>query len=573
MKKSLLFSMVIAAGINNVFAADPKVYQNASFQCISADGHIAVSEVRGYVVIYDLITGKQTTFGPDGDAGIYTEYSLGNGNCITADGSIILGSENLDKAIYIQDGKIYELDVPNPNLTNSYNGITPDGSRICGNVGCATMADAYASDVTMNAPAYWDRNNDGKGYSSYHLLPAPELDFFGRAPQYIKAIVISSDGKTIAGQITDARGMYAYPILYQQDDKGDWSYSLPTEKYFNPDKLPAVELPGEAPDYPNPADYMSGERKEAYQTAYDNWEWPNPEDYMTEEEKVEYAKVLEKYQTDFEAWSEKNAAYDDYYYAVIDASPNFLTNNVFLSTDGKKIVSSLCRTIDNPDPMSWLPWIDIYTPCSIDVVSFTLTTLDSDISCMVTGVADNNIILAANEVQSVPMIGYVIQDGNIQTVDKYISSRNSAYGEWITKNLTHECITGFDEDYNEIIEEVTYTGIPIATPDMNYISIWNDRGWDYDNYDIVAESVVFDMTASAGMSVANIGSEELTVDEKGNINVPEGFASVQIYNINGTCVKSVEAYAGTINLNIANGVYIIKGIRNDGYTSIIKYSK
>ena len=129
---------------------------------------------------------------------------------------------------------------------------------------------------------------------------------------------------------------------------------------------------------------------------------------------------------------------------------------------------------------------------------------------MVTGVADNNIILAANEVQSVPMIGYVIQDGNIQTVDKYISSRNSAYGEWITKNLTHECITGFDEDYNEIIEEVTYTGIPIATPDMNYISIWNDRGWDYDNYDIVAESVVFDMTASAGMSVANIGSEELT---------------------------------------------------------------
>ena len=108
---------------------------------------------------------------------------------------------------------------------------------------------------------------------------------------------------------------------------------------------------------------------------------------------------------------------------------------------------------------------------------------------------------------------------------------------------------------------------------MNYISIWNDRGWDYDNYDIVAESVVFDMTASAGMSVANIGSEELTVDEKGNINVPEGFASVQIYNINGTCVKSVEAYAGTINLNIANGVYIIKGIRNDGYTSIIKYSK
>lgn len=573
MKKSLLFCLAVAACVSPALAETktPTIYPDASFQHISANGQIAVSELYGTITIYNLSTGEQTVFGPDYEAGIYTDYSLGSGNCVTADGSIILGSEGFDKGMYLQDGEWHEVDVPNPDKTNSLNGITPDGSRICGNVGTATMDDAYYEDVTMNAPAYWNRNADGKGYGTYNLLPAPKLDFFGRAPQYVKAIAISSDGKTIVGQITDARGMYQYPIVYLQDSDDNWSYILPTEKLFNPDKISMTEYPGESPNKPDPTEFMSGQRKIDYQTAYDNYDWPNPEDYMTDEEKSKYSEAMEEYDTAYEKWSQEWDAWNENYYLIVESSPNFITNNVFLSTDGKKVVTTITKEelSDTPGPWGMPIYININTPCSIDIASGELTAVDSEISCAVSGVADNDIILANNEVGSTPMIGYIIKNGEIQTIDEYINSVNHEYGEWIKKNMTHEMSIWDFENEEEIYVEYTFTGVPVVTPDLSVIAIWNDCSWDEFSF---AESVVFDMSQTSGIASISADNKNLSF-ANGELIIPAGFASVDVFNASGACVKNVSGAEGSVKLNLANGVYIAKGTRVDGSVSVIKLSK
>lgn len=580
MKKSLLSCLAIAACAGYALAADPTLYVGAKFQHLSANGNVAVSEVMGTLTIYDLKAGTSVSFGAtedDDDFTYSTDYTLGNGNCVTADGSIILVSINYDKAAYLQNGEFYDLDVPNPDLTNSFNGITPDGARICGNVGSASMNEGFDSDVTMCLPAYWDRNADGKGYGKCNLLPAPKTDLFGRAPQYVKAIAISKDGKTIAGQITDARGMYEYPIVYKQDNDGKWSYILPSEKLFNPDKLPMPGNEPVSPVSPNPTDYMSGDRKTAYQEAYDRYEWPNAEDYMTDAEKAEYQKAVDKYNAENEIWWNEWDEWNSKYFDITESSPNFFDNNIFLSTDGKKVVSTVSSLVENPNPTGWgSPFMEVYSPCTVDIESGDFWTVDPEISCYVSGVADNGIIFATNEPGSIPMSGYIIKDGDIQTIQAYLTSVNPDYGKWITKNMSHEIInyvwSDETEQYEEVPEEVTYTGVPVATPDMSLLSIWNDRGWD-DSYEYFGESVIFELSATGGISSISADNKNLSVDENGNINVPAGFASVKVYNISGACVKDVNAPAATIELSLEKGVYVVKGIRNDGSVSIIKISK
>ena len=133
--------------------------------------------------------------------------------------------------------------------------------------------------------------------------------------------------------------------------------------------------------------------------------------------------------------------------------------------------------------------------------------------------------------------------------------------------MSHEVVTGHDEEWNDIIEEVIYTGMTIATPDMSVIVFWNDCPWS----DYVAESVVFDMTATSGITATVIGgNKDLRINADGQLSVPAGFASVEIFNISGAVVKSFDQPAGNIDLGLDGGVYVAKGIRNDGSVSVIK---
>ncbi len=576
MKKTLLFCLAVTASAATLMAdtKTPTLYPDASFQRISNDGRYIVSDVMGTVKIFDLVSGSVEEFYEDYENG--NSYSIGLGNCFTADGSILLGNSLAAEtdASYLKDGKWHSLAVPDENMSNYANGITPDGSRICGSVGAHEISLEDAT--TMLLPAYWDRNADGS-YGEYHMLPHPTKDLFGEVPQYITAIAISIDGKTIVGQMTFSSGMMVIPVVYTQNNEGEWSYSLPTKDLFNPDELEPVENPGDGPEWPNYESYMTEDEMNAYNNAlaewYQTWEgdYPSFEDFMSEEEKEAYQTAMDNFNTLNQAWEEKFYAFLDYQQAVIEASPNFLFNNVLLSVDNKQIVGTLESEDPNADPFGWGRPARLYTPCTVDLATSELNKFDIGTSALASGVAENGVIFAHNGQNSVPMIGYIIQDGNSQTIDSYISSKNASYGEWIKKNMTHEVIVDYDwENDEDIVEEFTFTGMPIATPDLGVIAVWNNCPWDGTLY---AEGAIFDMTVTSGIAVIGGEQKDLTIDENGALNIPAGFVSVNVYNLAGACVKTIDVTAGSVDLNLGNGVYIVKGARNDGSSSVIKMTK
>ncbi|MDE6369225.1 MAG: hypothetical protein K2K94_08300, partial [Muribaculaceae bacterium] len=289
MKKSLLFCLAVASCVSPAMAdtKTPTIYPDIAFQRISSDGHYAVSEVYGTLTIIDLTDGSiAEQFMPDESWIEY--YSIGNGNCFNADGTILVGSiTQLGDASYFADGEWHSLSVPNEEKVNISNGITPDGSRICGSVG---LHDMTLEDVIMQVPVYWDRKDNGDGYGEYHILPYPTKDYFGESPQYVTAVSITSDGKTIVGQMVFGNGAITIPVIYNENEKGEWSYSLPTINLVNPFGIDPVENPGDGPEPPQYEDFMTEDEISAYQEALNDFynspggvSWPNYEDYMSEE--------------------------------------------------------------------------------------------------------------------------------------------------------------------------------------------------------------------------------------------------------------------------------------------------
>lgn len=579
MKKSLLFGLAISACFGTAIADNtnlpqPKLYPDASFQCISADGRYVVSEIYGSVWIYDLTTGEVVEFNQS-EQGDDPSYTLGLGNCITADGSILLAStkSNLDAAYY-QGGEWHSLEVLNPQHSNMANGITPDGARICGSVGLNAMS---FDDVIMLVPAFWDRNPDGNGYGPCEVLPYPTKDFFGETPQYVTAIAISSDGKTIVGQMIFSSGMMTVPIVYQENEDGLWDYSFPTQSLFNPNKLEPVENPGEGPMMPSYESFMTAEEIEAYKVAEaEYWQtpetpYPSYEDFMTDEEKDAYAEAMDKYNAEYEVWAEQSDAYWDYANSVLENSPNFVFNNVFISTDSKTIVSTIEQQSIDDDPLAWSPFKTVYRPCSVDIATGELQTYTPGESCLASGVAANGVILAYDVRGTIPMLGYIIKDGESQNVNDYIASVVPEYASWIDENMTHEVAIDYvydeeTDEWEEIYEEVTYGGMPIATPDLSIIAMWNDCPWDYSSS---AESVLFDLKKTSGVAAVSI-SNNISAGADGTVIVPVGFVSLEVYTLSGACVKTVNEPNGVISLNLPDGVYVAKATRADGTTSVIK---
>lgn len=566
--------MAAAACISTTMAQTqtPYLIDDAAFQRISPNGRYAVSEVYGTVIIFDTADGSVVEeFIADDFGTIY--YSIGNGNCFNADGSILVGSTTqLGTASYFTGGEWIDLNVADEEMVNISNAITPDGSRICGSIGLSHMT---FDDVIMQIPVYWDRNENGDGYGEYHILPYPTKDYFGESPQYVTALAIASDGKTIAGQMVFGNGAITIPVLYKQDEKGEWEYSLPTLDLINPLGLESVENPGDGPEGPYYEDYMTEEEREAYNQAIDDFyassggmSWPDFEDYMSEESLKAYTEAMDAYDEAYAAWREKYEAYADYIDGVLETSASFVFNNVMFSTDDKYIVSSLEMSDPNADPWSWMP-STIYRPASVNVETGKMETVDTELSLLASGVADDGVILAYNTQRAVPMLGYIIKDGNVQEIGEYIASVVPSYGEWINRNMTHEVAVDFDEDWNEIYEDLTFTGMPVATPDLSVITIWTNTPWDYS---LSAVGVIFDMSvATSGVTVIGAENADLTV-ENGTLVIPAGFASVDIYNVNGACVKSVSG-EGSVKLNLDNGVYVAKGTRADGSVSVIKLTK
>lgn len=579
MNKTLLF-LAAAAAATPAFGAikAPVIYDNATVQFISANGQYAVSEIYGTLVVYNLKDNSEKAY--EADDTHY--YGVGHGRCMTADGNIIIGNttEACDAA-YCEAGEWKQLNVPDPEMTNLANAVTPDGKRICGTIGNHQMT--ISEDVLMEAPVYWDRQEDGT-YGECHLLPYPEKDLFGETPQYVTAINLSDDGKVIVGQVTDCSGAMLYPIVYTQADNGEWSYSLPTKDLFNPDNLPAAKKPGDGPMRPSEEQFMTEVEIAAYQEAlqayydsgYNQELYPNYADYMTDEEKAAFNEAYAAWQTEQAARQEQSDAWYAYFDQVLATSPSFVFNNIMVSPDGKTIASTLIETKENDDPLSWPQFYEVYIPATIDIATGALTKHESEKSIIVSCIAADGTIMAATELGSVPSEGFIIKDGTITTLTDYLNAISPEYGVWLKENMTHEVMTDYVydedlEDYVEVYEEVTFTGIPVATPDMKVLAFWNDCPWDMMGF---AQSVVIDLTEEAGISAAEADSDtNIALDADGNLAVGADVVSVAVYDLAGAMVASAENPAGTVALGLNSGVYVVKAVRADGSTAVAKVAK
>lgn len=323
--KKLLLLCASALTAGSMLAAQPQVIENFYALCLSPNGEWLVGQDGSYsIYIKNLTTDKSWSYQED-ESHI---YNVGSG-CVVSNTGVVVGSTNDTNAAVWENGEWKEIPVVKEGTITSLHGITPDASVICGSLG----NDVFSTDSKspMTVPALWYRQSDGS-YGQPVVLPHPDVDFTGRIAQYVTAIDITPDGKTVIGQIVDYSGWMPQPILYTCDDSGKWTYTLVLPQLLNPNNLEFPEYPGEfemdvqytdfmtpeeiaayeaaeqkywedsaSLEYVEPEQFMTQEELEAYWAAqeeyYETWEGdaPQPQDYMTEEEWAAYQKAYEEY--------------------------------------------------------------------------------------------------------------------------------------------------------------------------------------------------------------------------------------------------------------------------------------
>lgn len=572
MKKALLLlSLGCISGVMTAEMVAPKVFDLVSFQKISPDGRYVASEMYGSVQIFDLVA--NTSYDYFDETGM-TPYGVGIGNSFGA-GNILVGYAGGDeKAAYWQNGKWTLLPLgESDSHSNMANGISGDGSRICGTVCVIEMT---LDDATMSVPALWQRNDDGE-YETYTILPHPTVDFTGRAPQYVTALAISADGKTIAGTMTDCAGRLVTPVIYTQNDKGEWSYTLPMEKYINPNKIELPEDPGDYPQMPAAADYMSQEEIDAYNAAYDAWaaggyegDMPEYADYMSDENKALYNAAYSAWQAEAKVFEEKQEKYFEALNEIYESSVGIIYNNILLNPEGTQIAVTVVTEV--PDPNGWFPgatkeinhvWIlplDGSEPVKYEDAECTAHTWNSDGS-----ISGWGSIWAENPA------AYILKDGNATSFRSYLTNIDSELTEWVNTNMKHVVET-YDWDTEEVIQtEDYYVGLPLFSEDMKTLVSWTPTPWDYD---IMYQGYVFDLSQFNGMHSAVVNDElKVYVDHAGTVIVDGTAVSVQVYNLQGVCVATANNISGATGITLETGAYIIKAVSENGTTSVAKVVK
>lgn len=577
MKKILLFAIVASMATSSVNAQEPKVYTNEAFSGMSPNGNYAVSVMYDYVAIYNLITGEKDEY-PEG-------YRAGNGNAISNTG-VVVGSSSFEKACYWKGGQWYEIESTAEYNMSYANGITPEGTRIVGSV----SPESYAGDYEglMLTPCYWDVKADGT-LSEFHRLPYPDKDLTGRTPQYITAIRISNDGKTIAGQMLDYTGYVCQPVIYQQDENGDWSYTLIHDELFHPENIVLPEYPGDDGPTTDPYAFMTPEEQAAYDQALEDWnatgEWdystyPNQTDYMGEESMAAYEAALAVY----EEWDEKFNAYMEAYNELCEAVPTFSFNNVLMSSDGKTYA-----TTHTYDAMDWTTWetISEYTPYVFSLENDTYKTYpNDDVNLILTSITDNGTLLAQKQasMEEPFATAYILPAGaeKFETLYDYFTTANASLAEWIKENMTHE-YEAYDMDtWEPYMAEAVATGVPFTNPDMSIITtyvenFWYDWGsfdWENDNPDDVPGyySYVFHPDFTTGLASISNGKDAASVSgQKGGMLLFKGeVANATVYNLNGAKVYTVEAPEAMVATGLGTGVYVVKVVATNGTVTFAK---
>lgn len=543
-------------------AMSPNEWGNKQILSISPNGSFSASEHLGSISLINNETGESVELVSNEDA----NYSLGKGNSVSNNGILVGSLGNIPG--YLKDGKWYNLPTGFPQNLNIANGITPDGSRICGTVGTAALT-ADATSVPIQSPAVWDMRKDGT-YSEPIMLPYPPFDYTGRVPQYVTAISISDDGKTIVGLVTDYSGFMTTLIYYTLNRDNKWVMHNEFKSLANPNGIEIPEYPGKCPEAPQTTDFMTEDERRAYQNALDAWyaagtfdyaTYPDVYDYMTEEEKTAYEAAAAAWQTDVYApWQEAFDAFDE---AVKECNgTSLICDNVLLSHDGETAISTAAIVRESPD--IWLG-----ATYENRVVSFNLRSntykkfIDPDMNA--SAIANNGTVLAFSKGDT-PEQAWVYlpgETGDPISIMEYVSERDEESYKWMQESMVHDLVmTDPDTWETTTIEDYDFTGIPICCANMTVISCMTRNMWDYttDTY-----SFLFPVNRPDSVEgVTNDSDIKILIFKGGRILIEGNAQSISVYDLNGRMVYSDGVTSGTICTGLDNGTYIIKATTPDG---------
>lgn len=559
MRKHLLLMAGACMGIS-ASAAEPSIIPDFIIEAVSPNGEwTAGSDPMNYdFMIYNITDGKSYVLEGDGDTGI----TAGTGNFLSNVGVVAVDLTDIGPAAVWDNGEIVELPVSANHTSSHANGITPDASRICGNLG---MAEFSLDDVIMQVPVVWTRT-DGE-WTDCVVLPHPTVDFTGRVPQYVLATAISENGKTIAGQIRDYSGFIMQPIVWNENEDGEWTYTLPNPELINPDGIVFPEWPGDAPEWVDPLSYMTPEESEAYQAAqmeyWMTWEnEPNPTDYMTPEAAAEYTQAVEAYTAAYAQWETDFYAYNDLLTSVQESAVLMPMNNVYLSPNGRYFASS------HQNNSVFSGTIDEY-PVVLDLETGEAYLKKSDVSLLTSYVNDNGTVLASQTLQLMTLarntwICPSLEDDFV-TLSDYLQPKFPSIYTWMEENMKHD-MESYDMETFEpvIIEDVWMTGIAYADNDLSVIASTTQNMWDYDSDSFFFSYIIpLDYGLSSAID-AKASSLALTVGKNGVVKINGAASSLEIFDINGRRVFGIDNPSAVVSTGLKSGFYIIKAVGKDG---------
>ena len=513
---------------------------------MSIDGTQIVGESEdGSTVYYNI---------PENKFYNYEYCSFGRGYVI-ADNGTIVGSLLMDTeaqstaGVIMKDGKITNPSVFDSYITSNIHSITPDASRVCGVVGNSGRG-------MSNLPYYCDMDENGN-LGELKFLPTPEKDFFGNHPQYCSATWISEDGKTIAGQVIDARGFYVYPIIYRENEEGVWSYSLPSESLFNRDKLPLPEPLGdfdqEYPnlEYPEPTQFMDPSQLEKWDEAYLIWEtnnfaenlspYNNLDLFMTDEEISAYLDAVYKYNEAVEEYNEKNEAFWEQVYKIVDCSVFFERNLMALSPNGKWLTAA--RYYEDTSGLVYDNIMVTYIPYLFNLGTGEITQIaDDKVNLGVNQAFNNGDVICASPVASVlPPRSWLYKHSSNEliSIEDYVKSVNSFYGNWFEENLSGYIPVAENEDGTFEYQFATITGLVSASEDLTVIC-----------GGVLGYAINLDMYLSYLFNGLPSGVESIEVEQPSD-NV------YNVFNLQGVKVMTTKDPSSLKDLS--KGVYIVNG--------------
>ena len=505
-----LFGVASAQTVEDDYVI-PEVIEDLWIQKLSPGGTMAAGQDGGgvFALGYDL-TKNELYY--------YATSFPGDGNCV-ADNGLFVGQEWQATGIFAAVFKNGISIVTEPLKVGGYSimeCVTRDGKRAAGYILNGKSYGPYFM------PFVCDINENGIP-GNPKLLPVPDYDFFGNRADYVIPTAISDDGKTIAGLVDTYNGGFGYPIIFRQDEDGNWSYSEPTKVLFNPNNEPLPTNP---------------EKDEEYQALMDRE--PHPEDFMDPDQANLYLQ-MKRINPNFDAyWNYQTDEQYDAYYAAHMSWADEVEKRYFDVVPGYR---ATLNRLGKDQHFGGLALMDpqgqtFYTNKSGQLYEFNLKTDEFAPSsirtngAILTQVQEDGTCLATSMSGASPYEGYIRLPGetSFMKVTEYLEKYNPSYLYWI------------DDQFLKDNRGTIVTGQVCMSYDKKTVT-----GGYYDGQEGAISFAFSPNFPQAGQP------EEDAVEE---INA-ENADTFEVFNINGMKVTNAK------NMNEVNslpkGIYIVNG--------------